>query len=78
MSVSEQEIDQFLMREWNNARIDRARAEQLRLASRAVDKVLREMELQGFTGFAVTRATDGSIEIAGTPERLPTFDRRAP
>ena len=78
MSISRDDVDDMLHREWNNARIDRDRAAKQRLAVRAVDKVLIEFELQGFTGFAVTRDAEGRIEIVGTPEKIPNFDRRQP
>lgn len=78
MSVDPNDVDDMLHREWNNARIDRDRAAKLRLAVRAVDKVLAEFEIQGFTGFAVTRDAEGRIEIVGTPEKVPNFERRQP
>lgn len=75
MSITQSEIDDFLHREWNNARADRASAEMLRLSMRACDKVLAEMELRGFTGFAVTRDAAGRIEIVGTPSSGPNYGR---
>ena len=75
MSINRHDVDAMLLREWANAGINRRREDMQRLALRATDKVLQEFELQGFSGFQVTRNADGSLDIEGTPANPPNYGR---
>jgi hypothetical protein len=69
VSIAESEIDEMLLREFANASRLNRRADVERLSRRAVDKVLAEFKLLGFTGFQVSTDADGNMHIEGTPLR---------
>ncbi len=69
MSIAESDIDEMLLRELQRASFLNRRADIERLSRRAVDKVLAEFKLLGFSGFQVSEDADGNLHIEGTPAR---------
>lgn len=64
MSISRQDVDDMLLREFATAAFNNQRAEMARLAPRALDKVYAEFALRGFAGYRV-RMVDGQLLVEG-------------
>ncbi len=62
--VSQQEVDDMLLREYMNASEINRKADVQRLKLRATDKVLAEFKLLGYRGFKVTEV-DNEVYIEG-------------